>query len=84
MEAALADQQQGDIRLQEQLPLPTPRQPLRRSPLLKASDEPTLLVERVVDGRSVVEPVPVEEVYQQSATEMQAIMRLQRCLQKSL
>ena len=84
MEAALADQQQGDIRLQEQLPLPTPRQPLRRSPLLKASDEPTLLVERVVDGRSVVEPVPVEEVYQQSATEMQAIMKLQRCLQKSL
>ena len=83
-QAALADQQQSDIRLQEQLPLPTPRQPLRRSPLLKASDEPTLLVERVVDGRSVVEPVPVEEVYQQSATEMQAIMRLQRCLQKSL
>ena len=44
MEAALVDQQQGDVRLQEQLPLPTPKQPKRRLPLQAPIRGPMILM----------------------------------------
>jgi hypothetical protein len=86
-EAALRDQQQGDVRLQEQLPLPTPLQPTQPTRSLRKTnpDAPMLLVPHVLEdgpnaGQTVMAPVPVDEVYDASRKELESLQRLQTCL----